>query len=120
MKKITILMSDDHTILHACLEAVKETVAALGKDKNNFPEMIGDAGVKSDGPWVSYHALEKLTKREMEVAGLVSQGFSSKEIASQLDISFKTVEVHRYNILRKLKLRNTAALASLYSRKGIK
>jgi two-component system invasion response regulator UvrY len=54
--------------------------------------------------------LSKLSEREKAIAMMVKQGYSSKEIADRFGISIKTVEVHRYNILHKLKLRNSAAL----------
>lgn len=47
-----------------------------------------------------------LTRREKEIMQLVSQGFSSKEIAAKLFISKHTVESHRKHILRKLSVRN--------------
>ncbi|HEV7330214.1 MAG TPA: response regulator transcription factor [Flavisolibacter sp.] len=53
-----------------------------------------------------------LTLREMEVISLIKQGCSSKEIAITLGLSTKTVEVHRYNILKKLNLKNSAALVN--------
>jgi two-component system invasion response regulator UvrY len=53
-----------------------------------------------------------LSARELEVISRLKKGYSSKEIAAELHISLKTVEVHRYNILRKLKLKNTAALVN--------
>jgi DNA-binding NarL/FixJ family response regulator len=49
---------------------------------------------------------------------LIKEGLSSKEIARSLDISLKTVEVHRYNILRKLKLKNTASLVNFINAQG--
>jgi DNA-binding NarL/FixJ family response regulator len=52
----------------------------------------------------------RLSEREMEVIEFIRKGLSSKEIGSRLGISGKTVEVHRYNILKKLELKNTAAL----------
>jgi DNA-binding NarL/FixJ family response regulator len=60
-----------------------------------------------------------LSKREIEVVTHIKQGLSSKEIAQQLDISLKTVEVHRYNILKKLKLKNTAALVNFINAQGL-
>jgi len=53
-----------------------------------------------------------LSPREKEIVQLISYGRSSKEIAWQLNLSVKTVEVHRYNILHKLELKNTAALVN--------
>jgi DNA-binding CsgD family transcriptional regulator len=43
---------------------------------------------------------------------LIKKGNSSKEIAESLSISVKTVEVHRYNILKKLNLKNSSALVN--------
>ncbi|HEY6953876.1 MAG TPA: response regulator transcription factor [Flavisolibacter sp.] len=54
--------------------------------------------------------LHKLSFREIEMIRLIREGFSSKEIAQKASISVKTVEVHRYNILKKLGLKNAAAL----------
>jgi DNA-binding NarL/FixJ family response regulator len=51
-----------------------------------------------------------LTAKEMEVFKLIAQGKRSREIAPQLGISMKTVDVHRQNIKAKLSLRNSAEL----------
>jgi len=56
--------------------------------------------------------INTLTEREMQIINLIKQGFSSKEIATDLEISLKTVEVHRHNILKKLKLKNSASLVN--------
>jgi len=45
-----------------------------------------------------------LTERETEVLRFVSQGHSNKEIAARLDLSHKTIEVHKANAMRKLGL----------------
>lgn len=55
-------------------------------------------------------AFHLLTTREREIIGLVREGWPSARIAQQLFISEKTVEVHRYNILKKLNVKNTPAL----------
>lgn len=48
--------------------------------------------------------LELLTDREFEVFQLIGEGHASRQIAERLHLSVKTVEVHRANIKRKLKL----------------
>ena len=52
-----------------------------------------------------------LSERELEIAGLVSQGATNKEIAEKLFITENTAKVHLKNILRKLKLKNRQQLA---------
>jgi len=58
-------------------------------------------------------ALERLTKREIEVLGALAEGLQSKTIAWQLGISTRTVEMHRSNILGKLGARNTSQAVGL-------
>ncbi|MFD2531860.1 LuxR C-terminal-related transcriptional regulator [Gracilimonas halophila] len=54
--------------------------------------------------------IKSITKREREVLGLLTEGLTSSEIANKLYISPRTVEKHRTNLLKKLDLKNTAAL----------
>jgi DNA-binding NarL/FixJ family response regulator len=49
-------------------------------------------------------ATERLTAREREIVRLLAGGKSNKEVAVELDISVKTVEAHRANIMHKLNL----------------
>ena len=51
-----------------------------------------------------------LTVRQKEVLCLVAQGHTNREIGGQLDISVRTVEVHRFNLMRRLRVRNVAQL----------
>jgi len=53
-----------------------------------------------------------LTQREREISGYVVNGLSCKEIAQRLNISHRTVELHRSRILRKLNVKNTAEMVS--------
>lgn len=63
--------------------------------------------------------LNNLSRRELDIINLIKEGHSSKEIALKLDISLKTVEVHRYNILKKLNLKNTASLVNFINTQGL-
>jgi two-component system, NarL family, response regulator NreC len=54
--------------------------------------------------------IAEISPREKEVLILVSKGYSTKQIADQLDISIRTVESHRVNMIKKLKASNTAEL----------
>jgi len=60
-----------------------------------------------------------LTPREREVLQLLAEGRSVKEIAAVLDISPRTVEFHKYNVMEKLGLRTTAELTQYAIKHGI-
>ncbi|MBX9784190.1 MAG: response regulator transcription factor [Chitinophagaceae bacterium] len=60
-----------------------------------------------------------LSGRELEIIKQIKNGLSSKEIATELNISLKTVEVHRHNILKKLNLKNSAALVNYINESGL-
>ena len=53
---------------------------------------------------------ETLTTREQETLELIWTGFKNKEIAQRLKISVKTVEAHRANMMKKIRVSNTAQL----------
>ncbi|SHE89021.1 response regulator [Flavisolibacter ginsengisoli] len=74
---------------------------------NNIKEIIAEQMMFNDGQQKGIHSL---TTREIEIISLIKKGDTSKEIAASLYLSTKTVEVHRYNILKKLKLKNSVSL----------
>lgn len=51
-----------------------------------------------------------ITKREQEILNLVAAGKKSSDIADALNISIRTVESHRYNLMQKLGIKNAAGL----------
>jgi DNA-binding NarL/FixJ family response regulator len=65
------------------------------------------ANLKSGG---TASALEELSDRELEVFQLIGQGASTRRIAERLGLSIKTIESHRENIKKKLKLQDAAEL----------
>ena len=52
----------------------------------------------------------ELTKREKEILKLIYEGVGNKEIAEQLNKSIRTIETHRFNIMKKLKVGNVVEL----------
>ncbi len=60
-----------------------------------------------------------LTKRETEIVKLVSEGFINKEIADQLNISIRTVDAHKSNIMQKLQLKSNVEMVKYAIKHGI-
>jgi len=63
--------------------------------------------------------LAALTKREREVFKLLAEGNSVKDIANTLNLSVKTVEAHKFNLMRKLDLHNKAQLVQYAIQKKV-
>ncbi len=61
-----------------------------------------------------------LTQKEKEIIQYLMDGFSSKEIAEKLDVSPRTVETHRANVLNKFNLKNTTELIKKIMEQKIK
>lgn len=89
------------------IKAVEEVVNGNNYICTEIKEALSDIFVSGDD--VHTHA-KNLSLREIEVIKLIKHGYSSKEIATALNIAVRTAEVHRHNILKKLQLKNTAAL----------
>lgn len=70
-----------------------------------------DAGGIATGTTGDASLASRLTKRELEIARLVSTGMTNQQIADQLFLSEHTVKLHISNILRKLELSNRTQLA---------
>lgn len=81
----------------------------ISLSKHNMPEEVKQeiVSIVSD---VETMPTINLTKREIQIAELCSQGMLNKEIAAELGISQRTVETHKNNLFRKLGINNTVEL----------
>jgi DNA-binding NarL/FixJ family response regulator len=61
----------------------------------------------------------ELTRRELEVLQLIADGNSTKDIAATLEVSVKTIETHRKQIMDKLDIRTIAGLTKYCLREGL-
>ena len=68
---------------------------------------------------VSHDPYKQLTDRERDVLKLVTEGYTTQEIANMLGVSPKTVEGHRTNLMDKLGIHNRTELVKYALRKGI-
>jgi DNA-binding NarL/FixJ family response regulator len=64
-------------------------------------------------------SLSDITPREREILRLIAKGYTSKDISAELNLSIKTTENHRTNLMRKLKLHNAAALTRFAIEQGM-
>jgi two-component system invasion response regulator UvrY len=95
--------SSHQEILEAVDEVMKGNTYVCHEIKDTLSNQVwGEEHGGSD--------VKNLSLREIEIIKLIKKGLSSKEIAATLYIAVRTVEVHRYNILKKLSLKNTASL----------
>jgi len=86
---------------------LQQSITEVYKGGNYFSqEIIQQLAFKS----INSQNSDELTNRENDILNLICKGHTSQEIADQLFISIKTVEVHRSNIFRKANIRNTAEL----------
>jgi len=108
------------------MSAFKTLVGAIRsvQEKNGFLDPIITGVVLKD--YIEYlnkpgapNERTSLTSREREVLQLIAEGKSTKDIGFTLDISSKTVEAHRRQIMQKLKLDNVAELTRYAIREGI-
>ena len=85
-------------------------------DSSVFPEAIERHRMQARSAGDPY---ERLTRREREVLHLVGEGLTSAEIADRLDISPRTVDMHRRHLVRKLNLTGQAALVRYALQRGL-
>ena len=90
--------------------ALADAVVYAMHDEPEAPAAVRPAGERPPGP---------LSPREREIAALVAQGRSNREIAAILYISERTAANHVQHILDKLGLRNRAEIAAWATRRGL-
>jgi DNA-binding NarL/FixJ family response regulator len=99
-------------------------VEALAQNRTFFNSRVGQIileGFLGTGvpPTKENTPAPSLTAREREIVQLLAEGKSSKEVAVALNLSVKTAETHRSNIMRKLDLHSVSALVLYAIRNNI-
>ncbi len=105
----------------ASQELANAILQVAGGKKYLSPEITGvviDDFLQGGAPEDST-ATSLLSAREREVLQLIAEGWSTKQIASHLYVSIKTIETHRRQIMKKLDLHNIADLTKYAIREGL-
>lgn len=109
-KKMLQLGASGYVTKNSSKEEMVNAILEVSIGKKYICSEIKDLIAEASLDDSSSAAISTLTEREMDIINLIKQGSSSRDISEKLKISLKTVEVHRHNILKKLKLKNAASL----------
>ena len=109
-----VLKSDADQSLIAAVKSLRDHKPFLSPNVTEF--VLDDYLRRKDG---SDATLVEVTAREREIIQLVAEGSSNKEVATTLGLSVKTIEAHRANIMRKLRLRSVTELVRYAIRNNI-
>jgi FixJ family two-component response regulator len=113
-----LLMVSAHGDVQAAVQAMRLGAYGFIEKPFSAESLLASAeeAIGSDGVYEPQREkLEELTPREREVALLLNDGLTNKEVARSLDCSPRTVEIHRARVLKKLGVRNVAGLVRLLS-----
>jgi DNA-binding NarL/FixJ family response regulator len=111
-----VLKEDAHRELFSAIEKVR--IGKLYVSPKLSEELTEDWARIQRHEVTVEHDQELLTNREREIVKLIAEGKTSKDIASLLHISNRTVEGHRAKIMEKLNFKNTADLIKYAVKKG--
>ena len=82
-------------------------------------QLLREAVVNPGGGQNGRQGVDILTAREREILQLIAESYSTKEVAQKLDISVKTAENHRTNLMKKLDLHDVAGLTRYAIQQGL-
>ncbi|RKG40867.1 LuxR C-terminal-related transcriptional regulator [Acinetobacter rongchengensis] len=109
LKKQSLFYSDQRFMQHRNGELFwTHTHGRTLSPEDPFKLMVWHFERKDQAP----SSKQKLTQRESEITQLIVNGFTCKEIARKLNLSHRTVEVHKANLMKKLEVRSKAELTS--------
>jgi DNA-binding NarL/FixJ family response regulator len=108
-------------ILVTGVATAAHSVAAIraGAEDLILKTHLGRLGAAINNALVVRRPLQKLTQRQVEVLRLVAEGYRTRDIANQLGLSVKTVESHRGEIMKRLRVHDVVSLARYAIRVGL-
>jgi len=119
VKKMMAAGAKGYVTKNSGREEMYDAILTVHNDKLYVCEEIRTQGFDMSAlPDNDLTYVESLTNKEIQISHCIRQGLRSKEIADKLNISIKTVEVHRHNILRKFHVKNSISLVNLLNSKN--
>ncbi|MEL6227637.1 MAG: response regulator [Pseudomonadota bacterium] len=113
-----IIMISAHGDVKAAVQAMKLGASSFVEKPftaEALEEAVADIGTPAPVASETDALMSELTPRERDVAHLLDEGLTNKEVARKLDCSPRTVEIHRARVLKKLGVKNVAGLVRLLS-----
>ena len=111
-----------YVLKQAAFEDLEKAIKAVMLDRTFLSSDILESVVSDYVSQLSnsqYEAFRELSDRERQVLQLLAEGNSTKETAFKLNVSVKTIESHRQNIMTKLGIRTLAGLTKFAVREGL-
>ena len=103
----------------SAFQELAQAVRTVAQDQAYLSPPIAKAVITNYAGRSSRRKASALTPREREVLQLLAEGKNTKEIASALNVSVKTVETHRAQIMERLDLHSVAELTKFAIREGL-
>jgi DNA-binding NarL/FixJ family response regulator len=110
-----------YMVKEAAAEELEVAIKAVAQGKTYLSPLVSRTVVDSylDRAAGDKGPIEQLTARQREVLQLIAEGRNTKEIAGMLDISVKTVEAHRLQLMARLNIHDVAGLVRYAIRSGL-
>lgn len=109
IKKLMEMGVDGYLLKNSSRNEVFDAIETVLKDEKYFSEDVL-ISVKGEKNKLYEKDEDDLTEREIEIIKLISQGMTNKDIGEELNISHRTVDTHRTNLMKKLEVTNVAGL----------
>jgi two-component system response regulator NreC len=111
-----VLKSSPHDELIAAIHCVAQGNAYLNP---NATKRLMQDYLEKLKRGESFDAYGSLSDREKEVLALIARGYGNKEMAEQMNVSVKTIETHKSNLMEKLQLRTRPELVKYAVKRGL-
>lgn len=123
IKKLIDQGADGYLVKNSQQQEVMEALERVLKNQPYFSQDVTLSLLGKSAEKTGHHSdsmtTSQLTEREIEILKLVAQGMTNKEIGDSLNISHRTVDTHRTNLMKKLDVTNVAGLIRFAFKNGL-